>query len=155
MSRNVWTRILVVLAALPLGACTTFSGGHIPPSAFEFHDIVSHEGKGPGGWKVAQVNILLSRASQRRPLYAWCDVEVGVPFANKQRSISNTVAQQRASGAADESARVVLLGHETVTAIACEHFRLGMSRRLNESIKGVKVTKFATLGIKPRSFPED
>lgn len=155
MGRNVWRRILVMLAALPLGACTTFSGGHIPPSAFEFHDIVSHDGKGPGGWKVAQVNILLARASQRRPLYAWCDVEVGVPFANKKRSISNTAAQQRASGAADESARGVLLGYETVSAVACEHFRLGMSRHLNESIKGVRVTKFATSGITPKSFPED
>lgn len=155
MGRNAWTRMLVVLAALPSGACTTFSGGHIPPSAFEFHDIVAHDGKGPGGWKVAQVNILLSRASHRRPLYAWCDVEVGVPFADKRRSISTPVAQQRASGAADESARLVLLGRETVTAVACEHFRSGMWRLLNESIKGVKVTKFATPGIKPSSFPEE
>jgi hypothetical protein len=104
---------------------------------------------------VAQVNILLARASQRRPLYAWCDVEVGVPIVNGRRSISNVTAQRRASQAADEAAQAVLLGNETVSAVACHNFRQGMLRLLETSISGVRVTKFQTPGIEPKSFPDD
>jgi hypothetical protein len=141
--------------ALCLEACATASGGRIPPSAFEFHEIVSNEGPTPGGWKVAQVNILLARISQYRPLHAWCDVEVGVPLTNKKRTISNTVAQKRSADAADKAAQLVLLGNETISAIACIQFRNEMLVLLRKSVKGVKVTKFMTQGIEPRSFPED
>ncbi|HYO57212.1 hypothetical protein [Archangium sp.] len=101
------------------------------------------------------MNILLSRASQRRPLYAWCDVEIGVPIVSGKRAISNETAQRRASQAADEAARVVLLGNETVSAIACNNFRQGMWRLLEMSISGVRVTKFQTPDIEPKSFPDD
>ncbi|WP_257459711.1 hypothetical protein [Archangium lipolyticum] len=104
---------------------------------------------------MAQVNILLARISEYRPLQAWCDVEVGVPITNKKRSISNTVAQKRSSEAADEAAQVILLGNETISALACKHFREEMLRVLLVSIKGATVTKFITQGIEPKSFPED
>lgn len=156
MHGRVLGRLLLAGAmVLFLEACATASGGRIPPSAFEFHEIVSNEEAGAGGWKVAQVNILLARISQYRPLHAWCDVEVGVPLANKKRSISNTVAQKRSAEAADEAAQLVLLGNETISAIACKQFRDEMLVLLRGPIKGVKVTKFMTQGIEPRSFPED
>jgi hypothetical protein len=156
MKRGLLVRPLLLGAmALLLDACATISGGHIPPSAFEFQEIVVEKGREAGGWKIAQVNILLSRASRRRPLQAWCDVEVGVPIINRKRSISNTVAQMRSSEAADAAAQMVLRGKETVTALACQQFRDEMLRLLEKSINGVRVTKFITRGIEPKSFPDD
>ncbi|HYO57208.1 hypothetical protein [Archangium sp.] len=147
--------LLLGAMALLLAACATVSGGHIPPSAFEFHDFVSEQGPEPGGWKIAQVNILLSRVSRRRPLQTWCDVEVGVPIINWKRSISNVVAQKRASEAADAAAQMVLRGPETVSVLACQQFREEMLRLLKKSLDGVKVTKFYTQGLEPKSFPDD
>ncbi|WNG34604.1 hypothetical protein F0U61_13850 [Archangium violaceum] len=90
MRQGLWVPLLLLGAMmLLLDACATVSGGHIPPSAFEFHDVVSEQGPEPGGWKIAQVNILLSRVSRHRPLHAWCDVEVGVPIINWKRSVSS------------------------------------------------------------------
>ncbi|WNG45053.1 hypothetical protein F0U60_13790 [Archangium minus] len=156
MKRGLWVHLLLLGAMiLLLDACATVSGGHIPPSAFDFHDFVSEQGPEPGGWKIAQVNILLSRVSRSRPLQAWCDVEVGVPVINSRRTISNVVAQRRASAAADAAAQMVLRGAETVSALACQQFRNEMLRLLVESINGATVTKFVRQGIEPKSFPED
>jgi hypothetical protein len=151
-------RVLLLMAmamALSLEGCVTLSGGHIPPSAFKFQDFVSEPGPGPGGWKIAQVNILLERVSQRRPLHAWCDVEVGVPIINWKRPIPNATAQRRASEAADASAQVVLSGPETVSALACIQFRDEMLKLLEVSVPGSTVTKFIRKGIEPTTFPED
>lgn len=77
MTRALLGRVFLLgTMALLLEACATVSGGSIPPSAFEFHDIVPGQGPEAGGWRVAQVNILLSRISRRRPLQAWC-AEIG------------------------------------------------------------------------------
>jgi hypothetical protein len=147
--------LLLGAMALLLEACATVAGGHIPPSAFEFHEIVSRKGQEPGGWKVAQVNILLSRVSQGRPLNAWCDVEVGIPIENWERGITDSFAQMKAAEAADEAAQFVLRGSETFSAVACEQFRVETRRLLGKSIKGVRVTKFRTSGIEPKSFPDE
>jgi hypothetical protein len=96
MRLGTWLRLLIVGGlTLLLEACATVSGGHIPPSAFEFHEIVSKEGPEAGGWRVAQVYILLSRVSRRRPLQAWCDVEVGIPIKSGRTSISIRASQHR------------------------------------------------------------
>ncbi len=156
MQGRVLGRLLLAGAmALLLEACATASGGHIPPSAFEFHEVVSKEGREAGGWKIAQVNILLARVSRLRPLNTWCDVEVGIPITNWERSISDSLAQTQAAEASDEAAQIVLRGSVTFSAIACREFRNETRRLLDVSIKGVRVTKFMTLGIKPKSFPED
>jgi hypothetical protein len=150
-----WKATLWLTLALFVGACATLSGGHIPPSAFEFHNIVPQEGAEPSGWRVAQVNILLFRASRRKPLRAWCDIEVGVPIVSGKRPIPDFTAQERSAEAADEASRVVLTGNETVSALACQEFREGMRRLLKNSIEGVRVTKFMTPGVEPKSFPDD
>ncbi len=156
MKRRLFVRLFLLgTMTFLLEACATVSGGRIPPSAFEFHDIVSEPGPEAGGWKIAQVNILLSRVSRSRPLQAWCDVEVGVPIINWKRSISNAVAQGRSSEAADAAAQMVLRGPETVSALACQQFRGEMLRFLVRSINGATVTKFVRQGIEPTSFPED
>lgn len=147
--------LLLGTMTLLLEACATVAGGHIPPSAFEFQDVVSQKGGEPSGWKVAQVNILLSRVSRRKPLQAWCDVEVGVPIVSGRRPISNAVARERSADAADEASQVVLMGSETVSALACQEFREVMRRLLRNTIEGVRVTKFITPGIEPKSFPDD
>lgn len=154
--RGLWTRVLLLGAmALLLEGCATVSGGRIPPSAFEFHDVVSEKGPESGGWKIAKVNILLCRVSQRRPLQAWCDVEVGVPVINWKQAIPNTTAQSCSAEAADAAAQMVLRGPETVSALACKQFRDEMLVLLRKSLDGAKVTKFYTQGIEPKSFPED
>jgi hypothetical protein len=57
---------LLLLAAL--GACQLACvGGHIPPSTFQFTNVVPYTGPAGGGWKVAQVLILLSRISPMFP----------------------------------------------------------------------------------------
>ena len=140
---------------LLLDACATLVGGRIPPSAFEFHEILSQDRTELGGWRVAQVNILLARASKRRPLHAWCDVEIGVPAANWERAISDSFAQSKSAEAADEAARIVLRMNVATSAAACERFRQEMWRILREYIKGARVTKFITPDIEPRNFPED
>jgi hypothetical protein len=101
------------------------------------------------------VNILLERVSQRRPLHAWCDVEVGVPVINWKRAIPNTTAQRRSAEAADAAAQIVLRGPETVSALACIQFRDEMLELLGKSIQGSTVTKFTRQGIEPTTFPED
>lgn len=116
---------------------------------------MSEKGPEAGGWKIAKVNILLSRVSQRRPLQAWCDVEVGVPIINWERAIPNATAQSCSAEAADAAAQMVLRGPETVSALACIQFRDEMLVLLSEPLKGVRVTKFLTAGIEPKSFPED
>jgi hypothetical protein len=154
--RESSVRVLLLLAmALLLEGCATLSGGRIPPSAFEFHDVVSEQGPEAGGWKIAKVNILLCRVSRRRPLETWCDVEVGVPIINKKRPISNATAQRKSAEAADAAAHMVLRGPETVSALACKQFRDEMLKLLGASLDGVRVTKFLTEGIEPKSFPED
>ncbi len=157
MRARDWLRALWLggTALLLLQACATLSGGHIPPSAFEFHRIVAKEGAAPGGWKVAQVNILLARASQRRPLYAWCDVEIGVPVENWQRAVPDVVAQEKSAEAADRASQIVLRENETVSVLACQRFRQEMTRMLSASFKGVRVTKFITPGIEPKTFPDE
>ncbi|KFA93601.1 hypothetical protein Q664_08390 [Archangium violaceum Cb vi76] len=156
MIRSLLVRaFLLGTMALLLEACATVSGGSIPPSAFEFHDIVPEQGPEAGGWKVAQVNILLSRISRRRPLQAWCDVEVGVPRITGKRPISTETAQRRSAESANGAARMVLLGNETVSAMACKQFRDEMRLLLREHIGGVRVTKFMTPGLEPKSFPDD
>jgi hypothetical protein len=70
-------------------------------------------------------------------------------------SISNSLGQRKAAEAADQAAQLVLRGDATVTAIACEQLRREMRRVLGQSILGVRVTKFQTPGITPRSFPDD
>ena len=55
--------VLALLGACPL-ACV---GGHIPPSMFQFQNVVPYTGPKEGGWKVAQVLILLSKLSPMFP----------------------------------------------------------------------------------------
>lgn len=104
MRMGRWWRLLLLGGlSLLLEACAAVSGGHVPPSAFEFHEVVSKEGQEAGGWKVAQVYILLSRVSRRRPLQAWCDIKVGIPIKSDRRSVPSATAQRKCAEAADEA----------------------------------------------------
>jgi hypothetical protein len=83
---------LVVLGAAQL-ACV---GGHIPPSMFQFENVVPYSPPEPGGWKAAQVVILLGRISPAFPQSATCDIEVGVPEMNKHGWVTDGAAQAAA-----------------------------------------------------------
>ncbi len=82
MRRSSTARGLVLFLALLGLALLACVGGHIPPSMFEFENVVPYAPPGPGGWKAAQVLILLSRISPVFPQAATCDIEVGVPERN-------------------------------------------------------------------------
>lgn len=156
MNGSILGRLLLAgVMAFLLEACATASGGHIPPAAFEFHEHIANDAAEPGGWKVAQVNILLARVSESRPLQAWCDVEIGIPIRNWERSMTDAFAQTKSAEASDAAAQRVLASGETLSAIACRLFREELRRLLAAAIEGVRVTKFLTPGIKPKSFPED
>jgi hypothetical protein len=145
---------LVVFSAVQL-AC---AGGHIPPSTFQFTTIVSHTGTGTGGWKVAQVSILLGRLSKVFPQAAVCDIEVGVPVRNKNGLVWDALAQEAAARASDEAARLVLRERIPV-ALACIQFRKHMERILGDlefgTIPGAKVTGFKEVGVPRTTFPEN
>jgi len=145
---------LAVLGAVQL-ACV---GGHIPPSTFQFTNVVPHTGKEEGGWKVAQVSILLGRLSKVFPQAAVCDIEVGVPERNLNGLISDAFAQQSAAKAADKAARIVLRERIPV-ALACMEFRKHMGRILGDrvlgTIPGARVSGFQRVDVPRTTFPEN
>jgi hypothetical protein len=144
---------LAVFSAVQL-AC---EGGHIPPSTFQFTTIVPHTGTGTGGWKVAQVRILLGRLSKVFPQAAVCDIEVGVPVRNVNGLVWDALAQEAAARASDEAARIVLR-ERIPTALACVQFRQHMERILGDYefgiIPGAKVGGFQSVGVPRTTFPE-
>jgi len=150
---------VVVLCLAVLGA-TQFAcaGGHIPPSTFQFTNIVPYTGPGPGGWKVAQVTVLLSRISRSFPQNAVCEIEVGVPEANVNGRVSDAFAQEAASRAADKAARVVFRERQP-TALICDQFKKHMQRILTDPqlglIPGAQVTGFQRVGVPRKTFPEN
>ncbi len=145
---------LAVFSAVQL-AC---AGGHIPPSTFQFTTIVPLTGTGTGGWKVAQVRILLGRLSKVFPQAAVCDIEVGVPMRNVKGLVWDALAQEAAARASDEAARLVLRERIPV-ALACIQFRKHMERILGDrvlgTIPGAKVTAFKEVGVPRTTFPEN
>jgi len=150
----------LLLALVLLGASTQLAcvGGHIPPSMFQFENVVPYtgpEGEG-GGWKGAQVLVLLGKISSRFSSTATCDIEVGVPERNVNGWVLNEVAQVEAAKAADQAARRVLREHQP-TALACDQFRKHMQSILTDPvtgpIPGAKVTGFRAVGVSRKTFP--
>ncbi|MBN1208227.1 MAG: hypothetical protein JXB05_25425 [Myxococcaceae bacterium] len=104
---------------------------------------------------MAQVVILLGHLSAASSQPVWCDVEVGVPAFNIDGPILEEEAQLMAAMAADRAAQVALKHRGLASALLCRRFIEEMEATLRQSIKGATVTKFRTLGITPRHFPED
>jgi hypothetical protein len=148
---------VVVLCLAVLGAAQlACAGGHIPPSTFQFTNIVPHTGPERGGWKVAQVTVLLNRISRAFPQSAICEIEVGVPEVNRNGPVLDAFAQVAAAKAADEAARVVFR-ERLPTALLCEQFKQHMQRILTDptlgTIPGAKVTGFRETGVPRMTFP--
>jgi hypothetical protein len=143
---------LAVLCAYPL-ACV---GGHIPPSTFQFTNVVPYTGPGPGGWKVAQVVVLLNRISPTFPQNAVCEIEVGVPEQNRNGPVTDEFAQVAAAKAADEAARVVFRERQP-TALLCQLFRDHMQRIMTDRqfgpLPGATITRFREIGVPRTTFP--
>jgi hypothetical protein len=145
-----WVALLLcALAGAPQVACMgpRVLGG-IPPSSFQFTPVVPHAGspREGGGWKVAQVRVLLGRLSPMFPEAASCDVEVGVPEVTRSRVISDEYAQLQCSLASDTAAQRVLRQRQP-TALMCQRFRIEMQSLLNGPqsngpIPGARVTSF-------------
>jgi len=150
---------MVAVAGSPQLACTEpIVFGGIPPSMFQFTNIVPQGGPEPGGWKVAQVVILLGRLSPHYPEAAACEVEVEVPEAIEGKKILDPKAQRATAKASDAAAREVLK-ERLPTATACMRFRTAMALYLNDlkkgGIPGARVTAFQRTGVPRRTFPED
>ena len=145
----------LALLGATLLACV---GGHIPPSMFQFQNVVrySGDGKESGGWKVAQVVILLSKISPVFPSTATCDIEVGVPERNVDGWVLDEFAQIEAAKAADKAARIVLR-EKIPTGLACFQFRIQMQRILTDKktgpIPGARVTGFQSVDVPRSTFP--
>ncbi|MFE8602508.1 hypothetical protein [Archangium violaceum] len=149
-----WILLSLALVGAGLGTCV---GDHIPPSIFQFQNVVPHPpppGAG-GGWKVAQATILLSRLSPHFPAAASCDIEVGVPEKNGKGWVPDEFAQAAAARAANEAARLVLR-ERLPTALACKQFREQMERVLTDKatgpIPGANVSGFIEVGVPRRTF---
>jgi hypothetical protein len=145
--------VALVAISLALGACAVIVTGGIPPSSFEFHPIVPVGGWQPGGWKVAQVIILLGSASPAGPRAVWCDIEVGIPQVNHLGPVLDEEAQGACAAAADQTSRVVLQQRLEVSALICKRFQEEMEAFISRSIPGVRVTKIQTPGLQPKRFP--
>jgi hypothetical protein len=143
---------LALLCATQL-ACV---GGHIPPSMFQFANVVPYTPPGTGGWKVAQVVILMGKISPAFSSTAVCEIEVGVPEMNVNGWVTNEFAQGAAAKAADEAARIILRENQP-TALACDQFRRHMARILGDrnwgTIPGAQVTGFQRVGVPRMTFP--
>jgi hypothetical protein len=142
----------VVLGALQL-ACV---GGHIPPSMFQFENVVPYTPPAGGGWKVAQVLILLGKISPIFSSTATCEIEVGVPEKNVNGWVLDEFAQVEAAKAADEAARIVLR-EQLPTALACDQFRKHMHSILTHPVSGpipgAQVTGFQRVSVHRKTFP--
>lgn len=153
---SLTARAVLLLLAL-LGAVQfACSGGHIPPTTFQFTNIVPYTPPGAGGWKVAQVVVLLNRISPSFPQSAVCEVEVGVPEVNRLGPVPDDFAQEAAAKAADEAARIVFR-ERLPTALLCRQFREHMESILTDpdfgTIPGAKVNGFREVGIPRKVFP--
>ena len=125
--------VFLVAAHSLLLACTEpLVLGSTPPEAFQFTVVVAHDGVETGGWKVAQVVILLGKLSPRYPDTTFCEVEVGVPEVNRKGPVPNVFAQVEAAVAADEAARHVLKKKLLPTAVACDELRKKMQSHRTE-----------------------
>ncbi len=144
----------LVIGSLCLGACATVVMGGIPPGFFEFHPTVPVGRLQPGGWKIAQVIILVGRSSISGPRAAWCDIEVGVPQVTYLGPVLDEEAQGVCAAAADQAARVVLQQRLEVSALICRRFQEEMEAIISRSIPGVRVTKIQTPGFQPKRFPD-
>ena len=149
-------RVLVLCLAVLGAAQLACAGGHIPPSTFQFTNIVPYTGPGPGGWKVAQVTVMLSRISRTFPQSAICEIEVGVPEVNIKGPVTDAFAQVEAAKAADKAARIVFR-KRLPTALLCEQFKQHMERILTDptlgTIPGAKITGFRETGVPKKTFP--
>ncbi len=142
----------VWLATLHTG-CATLGG--IPPTTFQFYNVVPYQKPGEGGWKVAQVSIRLTWRARHKTVESWCDVEVGVPERNHLGTVPNTEAQETAADAADQAAYHVLRirnPRPATSAEFCRAFRQEMQRLMNLSIPGAKVDPFQRAGIPRTTF---
>lgn len=156
--------LLYALVALSQLACTgaRVTGG-ISPSAFQFTNVLPHPGgpREPGGWKAAQVLILVGHLSPLFPDASTCDIEVGMPEVNLLGPIRDEVAQLESARAADEAARLALQ-QRLPTAALCIRFRTEMQRLMNAPdpqtaqlpvTYGTRVTRFQTAGLTHTTFP--
>lgn len=153
---NVARWLCVVAGVFLAGCMEPVVLGKIPPAAFQFTPVVPRGGSGAGGWKVAQVVILLGRLSPRYPETTLCEIEVGVPEFNKDGIVLDEVAQVKAAEAADAAAARVLK-ERLPAAVACGDFRRIMQSIMGDprtgTLPGTRVRPFVTLGIPRTTFP--
>lgn len=153
MPGSSWRKgLLTCLASILLQGCGAVFG-HIPPETFLFHEVVPYTPPGEGGWKVAQVNVLLGRISRKWPQGAWCDVEVGVPEVNWRGRVYDVDAQEACAEASDKASRFALRQRAATVAALCDAYRTRMRELLKKSLPGAEVTRFRTPSIKPEKFP--
>jgi hypothetical protein len=156
MRRSFLARRLVVFLALLSSAWLACVGGHIPPSTFQFEKVIDYTPPDGGGWKAAQVLVLLSKISSSFPQSATCDIEVGVPERNKKGWVTDEDAQVAAAEAADRAARIVLR-QRLMTAVACNQFRVHMRRlmqsEVSKPISGARVSAFERVLVSRKTFP--
>jgi hypothetical protein len=158
-----WCQSIAIVALLCVqGACAgeRVVFGAIRPSTFQFTTVVEHDGIGAGGWRVAQVIVLLGRLSAVFPRAATGDVEVGVPIVNRRGHVTVEMAQMESAAAADAAARRLLQQHERPTGSLCRLFYEAMASLLGDPdhgrIPGARVTSFRTWPgrrIPRRTFP--
>jgi hypothetical protein len=156
MRRSATARGLVLLLALLGSTLLACVGGHIPPSMFQFENIVPYAPPEGGGWKAAQVLVLLHRISPVFPQAATCDIEVGVPERYANTWVTNADAQAAAAEAADRAARIVLR-QRVPTALACKQFREQMERLMQSAVSipipGARVSGFNRVLSSRKTFP--
>ncbi|NOK36110.1 hypothetical protein HMI49_23180 [Corallococcus exercitus] len=140
---------VALLSGCATGGSATYVEGALRPRHFVFHEVVKWEGSGSGGWRAACLHVGIARDSGEMFL---CRFGVEMPIANDaQGFISTEQAQSLSASCANQAARATLSAATPATPIsmACEEFRSFYELTLNAAIKGARVPKACTRGIKP------
>jgi hypothetical protein len=140
---------LLPLLLLWLSGCAVVEGS-LRPEHFQFVDVVSKKGKGPGGWRAACVHVGIKK-SATRDLFL-CKFGVEMPIENEEQGfIPVDRAKNVSAKCANLAARNILslTTKETPLGIACEVFRVEYELILNETVKGAHVPKMCHARTKP------
>jgi hypothetical protein len=122
--------------------------GSIPPGQFNFQNVVPLREPGPGGWKAAQVIVLLGS----RYGAVTCKVEVGVPEMNGSGVVTTGSAQLAAAESANAAARMVLRATH-LSAHVCRAFIDEMNMEMKRRIDGATVSTFVSSHLTPTTWP--
>ena len=139
--------VALVISSACGGSTSVPSGTYISPEFFEYQTIIEPPEDGsPGGWRAVCIRARLGQtmASPQGVLghsHIECGLEFGSPIVTRDLGyIPLHVAQRTSADVANEVAYEVLQEVRGMTTVICRALHTGMTKGMNEKIKGSTVT---------------